>query len=135
MTHGLYVQELNGAIHSVQVEGSAGMRWPLDPKEYSARGYQPHIDTLPTLERFTRDRYLLAISAAFNNVYTYSPCGTWQVIVESTPKREILLMPSFVARNIAGGGMQPGDLTKHLNSIQDDSWAKNADGTLMLVLN
>lgn len=54
MTKGLYVQTHNGeVIHSVQVEDSTGMQWPLDPQEYAARGHQPLIDQLPTLEIYT----------------------------------------------------------------------------------
>lgn len=136
MTKGLYVQTLtDGAVHSVQVEDSTGMQWPLDPGQYNARGHQPPIDELPTLETYIRNRYLAAVSAAFDDAFTLSPSGTWQVIVESTPKREIVLMPSFVSRNITGGAMQPGDLTKHLQSISDSAWAKHKNGTLMLVLN
>lgn len=135
MTKGLYVQALNGVIHSVQVEDSTGMQWPLNPQQYAARGHQPPIDELPTLETYTRDRFLAAVSAAFNGAFTLAPSGTWQVIVESTPKREIVFMPSFVTRNIDCGRMQPGDLTKHLQSVPDSSWAKHSNGTLTLVLN
>lgn len=136
MTKGLYVQALaGGVVHSVQVEDSTGNQWSIDPSQYIARGHRPHIDELPTLETYVRNRYLDAVSAAFGNARIISPSGTWQVIVESTPKREITLMPSFVMRNITGGGMQPADLTNHLQSISDSSWAKHANGTLMLVLN
>jgi hypothetical protein len=136
MTKGLYVQTLaNGAVHSVQVEDSTGMQWSLDPHQYTARGHQPPVEELPTLEAYIRNRYLAAVSAAFDDAFTLSPSGTWQVIVESTPKREIVLMPTFVTRNITGGAMQPSDLTKHLQSIPDSAWSTHENGTLVVVLN
>lgn len=135
MTTGLYVQTLGNTIHSVQVEDSAGNSWPLDPQQYIARGHQPAIDELPTLENYTRNRYLAAISHAFDGARVISPSNTWQVVVESTPGREIFLSPSFVKRNIEGGGMQPADLTKHLQGLGDSSWATLSNGTLTIVLN
>ena len=83
----------------------------------------------------TRDECLLAISAAFGHTKVYSPIDTWQVIVETSPRREIIMMPSFVMRNIDGSGMQPDGLTTHLQDIGESGWAKRQDGTLNLVLN
>lgn len=136
MTIGLYVQKLaNGMNHSVQVEDSTGMQWDLDPDQYNMRGHQPPIDDLPTLEAYTRDRYLVAVSAAFGDATTRSPVGGWQIFVESTPKREIVLMPAFVTRNITRGGMQPSDLTKHLQSLPESDWSTHESGARTIVLN
>lgn len=135
MTKGLYVQTLGKTIHSVQVEDSAGNSWPLEPQQYIAREHQPPIEDLPTQETYTRNRYLAAICEAFGGARVVSPSNTWQVVVESTPAREIFLSPAFVKRNIEGGGMQPADLTKHLQGLGDSSWATLSNGTLTIVLN
>lgn len=67
-----------------------------------------------------REEFLEAISAVFEHANLISSVGTWHVIVESSPRREIDLMPSFVARNIDGGGMRPSDLTVLLRAIGDN---------------
>ena len=95
----------------------------------------PRIEQLPTLETYVRNRYLAAVSAAFGDAHTTSRSGTWIIIVESSPMREIVLMSSFVMRNIDGGGMQPADLTKYLQSIADSNWATHENGTRTIVLN
>lgn len=82
----------------------------------------------------TRDDCLLAISAAFGYTKVYSPIDTWQVIVETSPSREINMMPSFVMRNIDGNGMQRDEFTAHLQDIGESGWAKRHDGSLTLVL-
>lgn len=135
MTKGLYVQTLGKMIHGVQVEDSAGNSWSIEPQDYIARGHQPPLDELPTLETYTRNRYLAAISIAFGGVRVLSPSDTWQVIVESDPPREIFLSPAFVARNIDGGSMRPEELTQHLKDLGPRCWATRTDGTLTIVLN
>lgn len=82
----------------------------------------------------TSDECLQAISKAFGDAETWAPTGTWQFYVESTPKREIVLMPRFVAANISGPGMTPDDLTTHLEAIGPKSWAVRADGAHTIVL-
>jgi hypothetical protein len=82
----------------------------------------------------TRDECLLAVSAAFGNTKVYSLVDTWQVIIETSPRREINMMPALVMRNIDGNGMQPDELKSYLQGIGESGWAKKHDGSFSLLL-
>ncbi|MDD5581468.1 MAG: hypothetical protein PHY16_19655 [Methylobacter sp.] len=48
----------------------------------------------------TRDECLLAISNAFSGTCVWAVVGFWNVFVETTPKRELVLSNWFVSQNI-----------------------------------
>lgn len=49
---GLYVQRLNGVIHSVQVKDSAGHSLSLKPQDYIDREIKPPINSLPDIAEY-----------------------------------------------------------------------------------
>lgn len=82
----------------------------------------------------TRDECLAAISAAFGHVFTEANVGSWDVRVSTSPQREVILTPAFVATNIHGGGITPEELTAQIQSTPSARWLSAEGEKLSLVL-
>jgi phosphodiesterase/alkaline phosphatase D-like protein len=82
----------------------------------------------------TRDDCLNAIAAALNVRQVSASSASWQVIAESTPVREVILMASFVTENIDGNKMTPEALCDYIKNISSNQWQQNENGSLTLVL-
>lgn len=82
----------------------------------------------------TRDECLGAVSSAFGGVRAWAGIGFWNIHLDSTPPREVVLMSRFVEANVSGSGMTPDALTSHLKGISAAEWATTAQGGLLLVL-
>lgn len=81
----------------------------------------------------TRDECLGAISTAFGGVYVWAFVGFWNVIIETSPKRELVLTNWFVHQNIDKDGLRPEEFVEILRSIKENDWFKAEDGSLLKV--
>lgn len=79
----------------------------------------------------TRDECLCAISNAFGGARVWAVVGFWNVIIETTPKRQIVLTEWFVKQNINKDGLLPEEFTEILKSTKDDEWHRDKDGNLL----
>jgi|GEM_PF-2085913 len=81
----------------------------------------------------TRDECLVAISTAFGGAHVFAAVGSWNVIIETLPKRELILTDWFVQQNIDKDGLLPEEFTKILRTIKENDWLEVRDGNLRKV--
>ena len=82
----------------------------------------------------TRDECLGAISAAFGGARVEATSNYWNVYIFTEPPREIVLMPSFLDKNVHGNGMAPDELTEHIKAIPDNRWMRQDKGPMFTSL-
>ncbi len=79
----------------------------------------------------TREECLIAVSNAFSGASVWAVVGFWNVCIETTPKRELVLSNWFISQNIEKNGLSPEEFTEILQSIKDDEWSKDKNGNLL----
>ena len=79
----------------------------------------------------TKDECLAAISEIFKVRTSASP-GYWNIMIETAPVLEVILMPAFVRLNIEGGGMSKEQLGAHINSLAN-RWISDEAGLVLIV--
>jgi hypothetical protein len=81
----------------------------------------------------TRDECLTAIDEVYG-AFTFAPIDSWDIVVESTPTRNIVLAPSFVDANITGNKMTRASFLSLLQKTPDSAWQPQKNGSLHLFL-
>lgn len=79
----------------------------------------------------TRDECLGAISTAYGGVQVWAVVGFWNVIIETSPKRELILSNWFVHQHIDKDGLLPEEFIENLRATKEKDWFKAEDGSLL----
>ena len=79
----------------------------------------------------TRDECLCAISNAFDGVEVWAVVGSWNIHIETKPRRELILSEFFVKKNIDNDGLSKDEFTEIIKSMKGD-WFKDKDGGLLM---
>ena len=80
----------------------------------------------------TRDEVLLAVNRVFG-AEAWAVAGFWDIKIETTPKRTLMLSTEWVERHINSGTMTVEELEDRLRSISDDQWLRdNSDNLVCL---
>lgn len=87
----------------------------------------------------TRDECMKIVSAAFNGVQVWAVVGFWDIKIETTPKRTLILSAGWVEKNIQPVGepvmgITPNELQEKLETMTDNQWGREADGSLIAML-
>ena len=81
----------------------------------------------------TRDDCLSAISNAFGGAKTWASTGYWDIKIESTPPRTIVLTNHFVEKLLSDDGMTKEDFGTKLSEIPKEQWTQEGDRLLILL--
>ena len=80
-----------------------------------------------------------AVSAAFGGVPVWAVVGFWDIKIETTPNRTLILSTGWVESNIQPTGntpigITPEDLQEKLEGMTDNHWGREADGNFIAML-
>lgn len=83
----------------------------------------------------TRDECIGAASAAFGGAFAWARRGYWQIKIETTPLRTLVLSKDFVQKNIFEGEMEADAFKRMLQDIPSTNWsADQDDGSLLYMV-
>jgi len=83
----------------------------------------------------TRDECIGAASAAFGGAFAWARRGYWQIKIETTPLRILVLSKDFVQKNIFEGEMEADAFKRMLQDIPSTNWsADQDDGSLLYMV-
>lgn len=87
----------------------------------------------------TRDECMQAVSAAFGGVQVWATVNSWDIKIETTPKRTLVLSKEWVTKNIQpvgepANGILPDELQEKLATLTENQWAPESNGNLVAVL-
>jgi hypothetical protein len=79
----------------------------------------------------TRDECLGAASSAFDGAFAWAKRGYWQIKIETTPLRTLVLSKDFVQKNIFEDQMKAEEFQRLIQDIPSDQWSTGEDGCLL----
>lgn len=82
----------------------------------------------------TRDECLGAASAAFDGAFAWAKRGYWQIKIETTPLRTLVLSKDFVQRNIFENEMPADTFLGILRNIPSEHWSVDEEGRLLYLM-
>jgi hypothetical protein len=79
------------------------------------------------------------VSAAFGDVQVWATVNSWDIKIETTPKRTLVLSDEWVTKNIQPAGQPakgilPDELQEKLATMTENQWARESNGNLVAVL-
>ncbi len=85
-------------------------------------------------KKMTRDECLGAASAAFGGAFAWAKRGYWQIKIETTPLRTLVLSKDFVQKNIFENAMPADTFLGVLQSIPSEHWSIDEEGCLLYLM-
>ena len=82
----------------------------------------------------TRDECLGAASAAFGGAFAWAKRGYWQIKIETTPLRTLVLSKDFVQKNIFEDEMKAEEFQQLIQEIPSVQWSIDEDGWLLYLM-
>jgi len=82
----------------------------------------------------TRDECLGVASTAFGGAFAWAKRGYWQIKIETTPLRTLVLSKDFVQRNIFENEMPAEEFLGILKSIPSEHWSIDEEGCLLYLM-
>ena len=82
----------------------------------------------------TRDECLGAASTAFGGAFAWAKRGYWQIKIETTPLRTLVLSRDFVQRNIFENDMPAEEFVGILKNIPVEHWSVDEEGCLVYLM-
>jgi hypothetical protein len=82
----------------------------------------------------TRDECLGAASAAFGGAFAWAKRGYWQIKIETTPLRTLVLSKDFVQKNIFEDYMCAEEFVRMLQTIPSEHWSIDEEGYLLYLM-
>jgi hypothetical protein len=82
----------------------------------------------------TRDECIGAASAAFGGAFAWARRGYWQIKIETTPMRTLVLSKDFVQKNIFEDEMKADMFQQMLQNIPMTQWSADQDGSLLYMM-
>lgn len=82
----------------------------------------------------TRDECLGAASAAFGGAFAWAKRGYWQIKIETTPLRTLVLSKDFVQKNIFEDEMEAQKFQRLIQDIPTGHWSTDEDGCLFYLM-
>ncbi|HSY29951.1 MAG TPA: hypothetical protein VK832_20740 [Burkholderiaceae bacterium] len=82
----------------------------------------------------TRDECLGAASAAFGGAFAWAKRGYWQIKIETTPLRTLVLSKDFVQKNIFEDEMKAEEFQQLIQGIPSVQWSIDEDGCLLYLM-
>jgi len=82
----------------------------------------------------TRDECLGAASIAFGGAFAWAKRGYWQIKIETTPLRTLVLSKDFVQKNIFEGDMRAEEFVRMLQTIPAEHWSIDEEGCMLYLM-
>lgn len=79
----------------------------------------------------TRDECLSAVSTAFDGAFAWAKQGYWQIRIETTPLRTLVLSRDFVQKNIFENRMKAEEFQHLIQEIPFVRWSIDENGSLL----
>lgn len=75
-----------------------------------------------------------AINEVFPGVHAIANTDSWTIVVESTPRRVIVLADDFVEKNVTRDGMTPEAFRELIRSMPANRWYEEKYGNFWLTI-